>query len=249
MTSSRLLFLSGQLAILILAVLLQVPGAAWPAAILQSILSAQFALIGVWLASGDRPTPQKILEAVLFASGLCAAAAFASNFNPWELLLAATRLLVVGTTVGWVCNRQKLRLRRSATDTDVQLLQIKLVHLFVATFVCASLIALMRGLERYAGSAHDLLLLLMVLLIGVAGSLASLLAALASLSKWKATNAAVTIGGVLLAAAARAWIGYANTGSYVMAARLFTTLLVEAAFVTISLVVIRALRYRLVRVS
>ncbi|WP_148080079.1 hypothetical protein [Roseimaritima ulvae] len=212
-------------------------------------MSAQFALIGVWLASGDRPTLQEIIEAVLFTSGLCAAAAFTSNFNPWELLLAAMRLLVVGTVLGWICHRQQLRLRRSAAHSDIHLLQIKLVHLLGATFVCASLIALMRLLDRYAGSAYELLLFLMVLLLGAAGSLASLLTSLASLSQWKATSAAVTIGGVLVVAAARAWIGYTNTGSYVMAARVLTTLLVEASFVAISLVAIRALGYQLVRVN
>ena len=246
MSSRLLIFVIAQVIVTGLTIVLRAPDSGWHNVVFHGVLSAQFALLGIWAGVGRPPKHQRIPFSICCALALCAVAITHANFNAWELLLAPVRFPVLGAIYAAIRSRRGLVARREQGHTDVILLRLTIRQQLVVTAGVAAVLALMQLLESYAGPLYDTLLVVLVVLVGIGGSLVSVVAAGAAWSKLDMTTVVLSIVAILGLAGLMAWVGHAGTGSVVTAASWFARPLVEAFVVVISLLGIRFAGYQLV---
>lgn len=246
MSSTNIAFVAVQISMLF-AVAHFHDGTHWRGCLFHGVLAAQFALVGVWLGFGNRPLFQRWSVALVLGLTLVAAAITRLNFNPWELLLAGSRVILLGVVFGLIRCRKEIVIRRSEKTTEVRLVQLSLVHLFVLMSGSAAFFALMRLLERYGGGLYELLLVVTAVVLGLAASLVSLVASAVALSKSSVTTITASMFAVLVVASGLAWFAYVQTDAMETAAQWFAAPLLEAMVVATSLYAIRRGGYQLSR--
>jgi hypothetical protein len=246
MTSTTIAFVVAQITMLFAAAHFH-DGTHWRGCVFYGVIAAQFAMVGVWLGVGDRPLLQRWATGLLFGILLAAVAITRPNFNPWELMLASVRVIALGVVFGLIRRKRKLIVRRTDRHTEVRLLQLSLMHLFVLMFGSAAFLALMRWLESYGGGLYDVLLVVTMVILGLAASLVSVMASAAALSNSDVTTITATTFAILVVAGGLAWVAYAQTDSAETAAQWFAACILEALLVATSLLAFRLRGYQLVR--
>lgn len=244
MNSTKIAFVAAQISMLFAAAHFY-DAPPWRGCVFHGVLAAQFALVGVWLGFGNRPSFERWSIGLFLAFILVAAAISISNFNPWELLLDGIRVMAIGVVFGLIRRKKELVIRRSERTTEARLFQLSPVHLFVLMSGSVAFFALMKLLEDYGGGFYDSLLVVTVVVLGLAASLVSLAASAVALSNSSVTTITASIFAILVVAGGLAWFAYTQTNSTETAAQWFTALLVEAIVVASSLYAIRWGGYQL----
>jgi hypothetical protein len=245
MNARLVIFILAQIGIAIVASLLDKPGTQLYRYLFDGVLSAQFALVGIWLGMGDHRIGQRLTIAVLGIIGLSAVAVTRPFFNGWEFLLALVRLLVFGVVYSFIRRNRQLVFGRASAFVDVQMFRVSLKQLFGLIFGVAAFLALDRSLESYSGPWYSMFLVIATVMVGMGGALVPLVASLASLGKRNAASAIISGFAILVLAAAIAAFTYSQTNSWRTAAQWFTSSIVEALMICASIIAFRQCGFRL----
>lgn len=224
----------------------------WHTMVVFGFSAAFFAMCGVWLGVGNRSGPRRFAMSLVAAAGVCLLSLAQRYFNPWELLLCSTRLVIVGGFFLMVRSRLRVVIQRGGGGPEPSLLRVSIGQLLGMTVIFALLFSLMRVLSEGGGPAWSLIMPLLILftaVVGLSGGLVSVVVAASLLSRPKRETYVVAVGAVLLLGCSMAAIGYLGTDSWATARQWFLMSLIEAMVVGISICGLRHGGYRLVRLS
>ena len=208
------------------------------------VMSSQFAMLGVFLGIGGAPLRYRLGLTLVGVGGLIGMNLFRNPFNGWELLLQTVRLPVAAWVFRSIRIRKGVTLKLTDAKSEIRLFQFSVSRLFVLSFLGASIIGLLEILRADGGPVYDFSLLMFIVLIGVAGSLVPVLVATTVLSQPNLAAIAVSVLAVSALAFAMASFGYMAADSY-EAKRWFSTTMVEATTMAVSLVLIQIIGFRL----
>lgn len=239
MSSRFYAFIACQILLSVTAAEVDRPGSLLHGFVAFGVTAAQFALVGIWVATGNVGANRRYSVAAALGGGLCVLTLLRTSLGGWDLLLAFLRAPVLAGVVLPVRRARNLAWRRNGVDAPERLFRLSLKQLFVLTLIFSGMFAIGRALSSYGGPFYEMLLLILVILLGVGGALASVIAAGLSLGKCDSTSA--LIGGLAIASLAVAFgfFGLWQTDSPKIAWQWFMMPIVEAIVTGFSIAVLR----------
>lgn len=218
---------------------------AWPSSIFFGVLSAHFALLGLWISSVELP----IGPLAVYGLGACVClillATILSQLNEWEILLAGLRLPMLGFVFGALRLLRNYKIVRQQSAGQISLLHFSTRQMFWLVLGCGLTLTIVRAVNYDSDS--DWLLWLIVMLLGLSGSLVAVVAAAVALSRLNALSMATSAIVLIMLLLGLAWFTLSQTDSLITAARSATAGLIEALVVIGSLANARTFGYQLVQ--
>ncbi len=225
--------------------------------IFNGIVSAQAALLGLWLGQGRSHPLVRLVTAFGGLVWLAVAMNLRPNFNGWILIVFVMQTVIVGGTT-WRLRLCAGYVLGGPADAEERLpLQFQIRHLLLLTFLVALVLGIFASIEEIALGLHAcglltygyrVLLTAYMSLLGGGFALIPLAAYWAVFGRgrvgWRIFGFAIF---AMMVVSALSFTWYHESGSLLMAFKWFLWSTTEAAFSVVSLWLLKRIGYRTTR--